>query len=68
MITAQEARDAVKRMDGLWMELVKLIRNSGLDEIRGLLVYLASVNEDLAEENNRLKERLAKLEKAAGVD
>lgn len=68
MITAQEARDAVKRMDGLWMELVKLIRNSGLDEIRGLLVYLASVNEDLTEENNRLKERLAKLEKAAGVD
>lgn len=68
MITAQEARDAVKRIDGLWMGLIKVVHDSGLDEIRGLLVYLASVNEDLAEENSRLKERLAKLEKAAGVD
>ena len=68
MITAQEARDAVKRIDGLWMGLIKVVRDSGLDEIRGLLVYLATVNEDLVEENSRLKERLAKLEKAAGVD
>lgn len=68
MITAQEARNAVKRMDGLWMGLIKAVHDSGLDEIRGLLVYLASVNESLAEENERLKERVAKLERAAGTD
>lgn len=68
MITAQEAREAVKRMDGLWMRLIKVLHDSGLDEIRGLLVYLASVNENLAEENERLKERVTELEKAAGVD
>lgn len=68
MITAQEAREAVKRMDGLWMRLIKVLHDSGLDEIRGLLVYLASINENLAEENERLKERVAELEKAAGVD
>lgn len=68
MITAQEARDAVKRMDGLWMGLIKAVHDSGLDEIRGLLVYLASANESLAEENERLKERVAKLERAAGTD
>ena len=68
MITAQEAREAVKRMDGLWMRLIKVLHDSGLDEIRGLLVYLASINENLTEENERLKERVAELEKAAGVD
>ena len=68
MITAQEAREAVKRMDGLWMGLIKVLHDSGLDEIRGLLVYLASINENLTEENERLKERVAELEKAAGVD
>lgn len=68
MITAQEAREAVRRMDGLWMRLIKVLHDSGLDEIRGLLVYLASVNENLAKENERLKERVAELEKAAGVD
>ena len=68
MITAQEAREAVKRMDGLLMRLIKVLHDSGLDEIRGLLVYLASINENLAEENERLKERVAELEKAAGVD
>ena len=68
MITAQEAREAVKRMDGLWMRLIKVLHDSGLDEIRGLLVYLASVNENLAEENERLKERVTELERAAGVD
>ena len=68
MITAQEAREAVKRMVGLWMRLIKVLHDSGLDEIRGLLVYLASINENLAEENERLKERVAELEKAAGVD
>ncbi len=68
MITAQEARDAVKRIDGLWMGLIKVVRDSGLDEIRGLLVYLASVNENLAEENERLKERVTELERAAGAD
>jgi hypothetical protein len=68
MITAQEAREAVKRMDGLWMRLIKVLHDSGLDEIRGLLVYLASVNENLAEENERLKERVTELERAAGAD
>lgn len=68
MITAQEARNAVKRMDGLWMGLIKAVHDSGLGEIRGLLVYLASVNESLAEENERLKERVAKLERAAETD
>ena len=68
MIMAQEAREAVKRMDGLWMRLIKVLHDSGLDEIRGLLVYLASVNENLAEENERLKERVTELERAAGAD
>lgn len=68
MITAQEAREAVKRMDGLWMRLIKVLHDSGLDEIRGLLVYLASVNENLTEENERLKERVTELERAAGAD
>lgn len=50
------------------MGLIKVVRDSGLDEIRGLLVYLASVNENLAEENERLKERVTELERAAGAD
>jgi regulator of replication initiation timing len=66
MITAEEARQLGKKLRFLSTEILRTVGNSGLDEVQGVLVYLAATNETLAQENEALKKRISELEDAAG--
>lgn len=66
MITSQEAREIAKKVDDLGMNVLKAVHNSGLNEIRGALLLLASANEALAQELEEKNIRILELEEAAG--
>jgi regulator of replication initiation timing len=68
MITAEEARQLGKKLRFLTTEVLRTIGVSGIDEVQGVLIYLANTNEMLTKENEALKKRVAELEDAAGKE